>query len=117
MGIRNLGLSMLSMLAIAAFAPAQASMGVSEGLTAGGNAVVTYSDPNRANDVVIVEVDNGVAGQVQFVEIQLDGNGNGSADWEVPGAGWFLANFTAVDAPDVRTETRAIALPPPSPFF
>ncbi|MHC4516123.1 MAG: hypothetical protein ACYS5W_20825 [Planctomycetota bacterium] len=104
------------MLALATFAPAQGKLGVPYGLQAGSTTQVTYSDPSRAGDSVMVEIDNGVAGEVQVIEIPLDENGNGSVDWDVPAQGWFVAKFNVPDAPDVLEKARAIALPPPSAF-
>jgi len=105
MGIGNLGLSLLSMLALAAFTPAQGSLGVSEGLTAGGTAQVTYSDPDQAGGHVDVEVSNDM-GEVQTLRIKLDANGVGTAEWDVPETGWLLASFRT---PGVSlAETRPI---------
>ena len=59
MGIRNLGLSLLSMLALAAFTPAQGSISLPEGELSGGqNTTVTYTNPDRAGQLVVIKVDN-----------------------------------------------------------
>jgi hypothetical protein len=95
MGIKSLGLSMLSMLAFAALAPAQGQISVGS-MTAGQPTAVTYSNPDRAGESILVKVDNG-EGEVEVIEIQLDKNGKGSEDWDVP-ANWMGANFGTDDA-------------------
>lgn len=101
MGVKSLGLSLLSMLAFAAFIPAQGQIGLPAGpMTAGKPATVSYSNPDRAGESVAVKVDNG-EGEVQVIEIQLDANGHGSEEWQVP-PGWFVASFAAGDAHETR---------------
>jgi len=99
MGIKSLGLSLLSMLAFAAFTPAQGQISVGS-MTAGQPTTVTYSNANRAGEAVMVKVDNG-EGEVRVLEIQLDENGRGSEEWEVP-TGWGLATFSTNDAHQLR---------------
>ncbi len=96
MGIRNLGLSLLSMLALAAFTPAQAAIGVSGPLQGGQNTTVTYTNPDRAGEVVVVIIESDAKG-VQRLHIQLDENGAGSEDWRVPG-GTVVVYFSTDDA-------------------
>lgn len=106
MGIRSLGLSLLSMLTFATLAPAQGSLGVSEGLQAGGTAQVTYSNPDQAGSQVDVEVSNDM-GEVRTIKVVLNENGVGTAEWEVPETGWLLASFRTPDGG--VAQTRAIA--------
>ncbi len=97
MGIRNLGLSLLSMLALAAFAPAQGTISLPGGPLPPGQYIdVTYTNPARAGEVVLMKIDNG-EGEVNILEFQLDENGQGSEDWRVP-SNWMAANFVTDDA-------------------
>ena len=101
MGIRNLGLSLLSMLALAAFTPAQAFSFPTHALPGGGNTTVTYTNPDRAGEVVTVMIDNGKGEPPQRLEIQLDENGEGSEDWDVPST-WIVAVFVTNDVTESR---------------
>lgn len=73
-------------------------------LQAGETATINYSNPEMAGETVTVEVDNGdpVNPETDSVEIPLDANGNGSADWPVPD--WPVAKFNAPDAPEVEKD-------------
>ena len=70
-------------------------------LTKGSSATIHYSNPDMAGQTVVVHVDNGMRNntQTQAVEITLDANGEGSAQWNVPD--WFGAKFNAPGAPEV----------------
>jgi hypothetical protein len=67
-------------------------------LTANTNATVAYQNPNRPNQVITVEIDDGgyPTAQRTRVEILLDANGYGSIQWTVPS--WEHATFNAPDA-------------------
>lgn len=81
---------------------AQGSISVNPGvLRAGDSATINYSNPNRAGQVVLIEIDNGSrrTPQTATIEIHLDANGNGSASWAVPA--WMVAKFNAPDAAEV----------------
>jgi len=101
MGIKGLGLSLLSMLAFAALTPAQGQIGLpGNSLQAGQPTTVTYSNADRAGELVLMKVENG-EGDAQVLEIQLDHNGCGSEEFQVP-AGWMVASFETNDASEVR---------------
>lgn len=73
-------------------------------LTAGGTANVEVTDASRAGRTVIVEIDNGSVTHPRsdFVEITLDDQGRGQADWDVPNdPEWQTANFNAPSGPGV----------------
>ena len=72
-------------------------------LAAGGTATVTITG-GPAFSGVTVEIDNGVD-QHDTLNVTLDENGNGSAEWNVPASGWNLARFNYGDA---STVTRPI---------
>lgn len=86
-------------------APA-ASLNISpDPLTVGEKATITYSNPDRAGQTIIVDIDDGgvPTPKTSFVEITLDAAGDGSAKWTVPN--WEGANF---QAPGVGTQTVVI---------
>ncbi|MCB9877579.1 MAG: hypothetical protein H6835_08275 [Planctomycetes bacterium] len=64
-------------------------------LTSGSMATITYSDPSRAGQTILVTIDNGMrrTPEVQTVEIVLNENGVGTANWLVPA--WDGAKFNA----------------------
>ena len=68
-------------------------------------AQVTYSNPDQAGSQVDVEVSNDM-GEVRTIRIELDGNGVGTAEWEVPETGWLVASFRSPDG--TPAETRVI---------
>lgn len=89
-------------LLFAASALAQATISVNPGvLNSGTSASVSYSNPAKANTLVLIAVDNGSRRHPQSatIEIMLDGNGNGTATWMVPS--WALAKFNGPDASEV----------------
>lgn len=93
---------------------AQASLTVNPStLTAGGTATISYADPSKAGETVVVQIDNGGYPSlvVDEVLIDLDANGNGSATWHVP-SDWWSATFQAPDAPSVNC---AVVRPDPPP--
>lgn len=109
MGIRSLALGLFSMLAFAAFTPAQGQISLpGNSLTAGQSTTVTYSNPARAGEIVLMKVDNG-EGDVRVIEVQLDGNGEGSEEWEVPST-WMAAIFATDDAHESRMIDSAIPI-------
>jgi hypothetical protein len=103
--LKELGITLLMALALTATATSQGSLTVTSGpLSVGQEASIQYSNPNKAGQVVRVEIsDGGVNGVTQFVDIQLDESGTGSAKWAVPN--WVAAEFNAPDAPG---EARSI---------
>ena len=104
--LKQLGFSLFATLALAATATGQATLTVTPGpLTVGQEADIDYCDPNRANELIDVEIE-GCDGEFDTVEIQLDDNGCGDATWEVPD--WLCAEFRAPEAP---LEARSIQPP------
>ncbi len=98
-----------SALAFAVAAPAQGTLDVSpDSLEAEGQAEIGYSNPKRAGETIIVEIDDGGSPRTQTdsLEIELDASGEGSTTWKVPD--WDGANFNAPDATEV---TRWILRP------
>jgi hypothetical protein len=95
---------MVGMLSLGA--AAQARLTVSDDLVTGESTKIEYSDPDRANTKIIVTIDNGRLPEptYEYVEIQLDDNGYGSAEWEV--AAWNNAFF---NAPGVEEQARVIS--------
>lgn len=83
------------------------SLTVPKDIAVGQTISIGYSDPSRAGQAITVKIDN--AGYpvpvVILVEITLNREGNGRADWVVPV--WLVANF---NAPGVDEETREINL-------
>ena len=83
---------------------------VPEGTLAAGSQVqVGYSNPNKAGETVRVEV-RGVGfpmPDVSYIDIPLDGAGNGTVPWTVPG--WSFVVFNAADAEEVQREIAATA--------
>lgn len=80
-------------------------LSVPYGLESNETVVIEYKNPNMGGKKIQVAVDNGDPGdpQTQMIEIQLDSNGEGSANWTVPA--WRIAKF---NAPDVAEEFRYI---------
>lgn len=104
MRTKGLAVCLLGALLCLAAGPGSASFTVTpDGLWAGSTATISYSDPNLAGKTILVEItDGGVTTQQEaYVTIHLDGNGNGSASWTVPEAGWSLAYFNAPEAHEV----------------
>lgn len=98
------------MLLFAAMATAQAAMTVTAGVLQVGQQIeVTYSDPNRKGETIIVEVDDGTrpTPKVILLYIHLDQHGKGSTTWTVPM--WWSAGF---NAPGVQEINRFIDGPP-----
>lgn len=91
---------------LAATASAQ-TLTVSGGaiLQGGDTVLLTYTDPAKAGQTVVVLVSGGFpTPTVSEVAIVLDANGQGTGKWVV-NAGWRSANF---DAPDVSGFTVPI---------
>lgn len=103
--LKQLGIALLTTLALTATAKAQGTLTVSPGpLSVGQQASIQYSNPDRAGQRVCVEIsDGGVNGVTHFVYIQLDESGNGSTTWTVEN--WVAAEFRA---PDAAAEARPI---------
>lgn len=71
-------------------------------LQAGSSTTVTYSNPSMAGQTVVIEVDNGMrgGGETMSIEIDLDENGVGRKNWNVPL--WWGANFNAPGVAEVH---------------
>ncbi len=97
--LKHLALCALSTLALVVAAPAQATMTVSPGpLTVGNDATITYCDPDKANQTIVVDIDDGGDNSDQ-VSIVLDANGCGDTTWTV--LSWTVAFFNAPDVPEI----------------
>lgn len=70
-------------------------------LTQGSVATVAYTNPSRAGQTVLIQVDNGDRHNplTTTIEIVLDEDGHGVATWDVPY--WRRAKFNAPDVPEV----------------
>lgn len=81
-----------------------ASVGTAQQLTApatanvGQQITITYSNPDKANQTVSVRVLDDNGDQVALLEIQLNGNGEGSVQWTVLATPGFGYEFLADDA-------------------
>lgn len=96
----------LGVVLATAMVVAQASMSVTSGLLKVGEAVqITYSDPSRANSVVVVQVDDGrfPVATIYEVVIHLDSKGTGTVSWTVPDCDMLRFN-----APGVRQLSRVV---------
>ena len=71
-------------------------------LKSGTSVTLTYTNPAMANQVVIIDVDNGMrhGTLTAVVEITLDANGVGTGTWQVPA--WLGANFNAPGIAEVH---------------
>lgn len=107
MRLKQFVLAVLGVFGLAVDTPAQKLKVTPEGLTAGGNATISVSNPGRAGRNVLVEIDNGGVTHPEFdyVTVTLDDNGNGSANWHVP-SGWNQANFNAPETPVISILVR-----------
>ena len=114
---KRFALSAIGALVLAAAAPAQKLEVGPDALTAGGEASVGYEDPSKAGETVLVEIDNGDPSNLLYdnVLVYLDGNGKGSATWDVPEGGWDLANFMAPGVPTKQFPVNPGPPPPPPP--
>ena len=113
---KRFALSVMGALVLAVAAPAQLVIGP-DSLQAGGDAHISYSDPSRAGLNILVEIDNSSPLNPLYdsVIIQLDGNGEGSADWHIPEGGWSSATFTAPGAPSMSMPVNTAPPSPPPP--
>ena len=81
-----------------------ASVGTAQQLTApatanvGQEITISYSNPDKANQTVGVQVLDDNGDQVALLEIQLNGNGDGSVQWTVLATPGFGFEFVADDA-------------------
>jgi hypothetical protein len=62
-------------------------------LTAGDDAKISYSDPSRGGQTVVVTVTGGFPVQTIEIPIPLDADGSGSKTWKV--LSWHSASFNA----------------------
>tara|TARA_R110002073_G_scaffold219525_2_gene379835 strand:+ start:96 stop:440 length:345 start_codon:yes stop_codon:yes gene_type:complete len=71
-------------------------------LTSGGIASINYCNAALANQVVTIDVDNGMrhGTETAVIEILLDANGVGTGTWQVPA--WMGANFNAPGVSEVH---------------
>ncbi len=91
----------ISALLLATSAPAQEG-GEGEiqvgSLVAGDDARITYSNPDMAGALVLVEIYSGE--ESEYILIELDEDGEGESIWSVPEE-WDYALFNAPDSEDV----------------
>jgi len=92
-------------LGLAGAARAQGDITVPDGMTAGDQIDITYSNSDRAGQTVTVKLDNGdpFDPEVLTLEVTVSANGVGTVTWTIPS--WKLVNLNAPDASEV---TRAI---------
>src|SRR5262245_8784992 len=97
---RKGGLATVLGLALFTSSLAAQSMTVSGGgmLTGGTKADITYDNPARAGQTVVVTVSGGTPVVTVEIPVLLDSTGKGKGTWLVIGA-WWSADF---NAPDVR---------------
>jgi hypothetical protein len=89
-------------LSAAPLAAKSASLNVEpQTLTEGQTAKITYSNPAKAGQNVLIEIDNGRRRDTVtvFVEMTLDATGSGTVMWLVPD--WQLAKFNAPGATEI----------------
>lgn len=111
-------LSAIGALALAVAVPGQVKFEVGpDALTAGGQANVSYKDPSRAGQTVLVEIENSdpLNPLYDYVLIELDASGEGSGDWDVPEGGWGSARFLAPAAPPKTFPVNPTPQPTPGP--
>ena len=82
--------------------PAAPTLDVPGLLYVGQGTTIYYSNAELAGQEVVVDIGN-IEGAFDQVTIQLDANGDGSANWTPPE--WDLAVF---QAPDVTAVTKTI---------
>ena len=65
----------------------------------------------------MVEIDNGgvLNPEFDYVTIELDRHGQGSAKWVVPESGWNQANFNAPECPVLSRLVGGVRDPRPLP--
>jgi hypothetical protein len=80
------------------------TIGPGEILEGGSLASLSYSNPARAGQTIVVTLVGGTPQTTQEVMIRLDGAGNGTSSWSVP-TDWDKANVTA---PDVAEQVVVI---------
>ena len=68
-------------------------------LTAGDTAKISYSDPQRAGQTVVVTVTGGFPVQTIEIPIPLGSDGSGSGTWTV--LSWHSASFNAPGVPEL----------------
>lgn len=81
----------------------QPSLTINQSSLKSGRAVsITYSNAALANQVVRIDVDNGMRRRTRtaVIEISLDANGVGTATWQV--MAWMGANFNAPGAAELH---------------
>ncbi|MFT4841330.1 MAG: hypothetical protein ACI8UD_000015 [Planctomycetota bacterium] len=68
----------------------------------GGTASINYANAAMANQIVMIDIDNGMRRSTltAVIEIVLDANGMGTATWQVPA--WMGANFNAPGVTEVH---------------
>ncbi len=109
LSLARLGQSVLAIVIFAGAAAAQGTLTVSdEILTAGMTTTITFCDPDRAGDIVTVDIDDG-SGVIETLLIQLDEGGCGSVDWVVPSG----IDGVEIVADDGTRASRPVEEPPP----
>lgn len=93
LGLQKLGITALCVLALGAVSNAQVSVGQSM-LHAGENANVTVMSPSKANQTVVVcieDVSDPLNPKTQTVAVTLDEEGHGVVTWTVEP--WEMVRF------------------------
>lgn len=100
---RVLVTSMLAVASLSAQKSAPPALTINESsLRNGGTASINYANAAMANQVVMIDIDNGMRRSTltAVIEIVLDANGMGTATWQVPA--WMGANFNAPGVTEVH---------------
>lgn len=101
--VKQLGITLFTIIALAATATGQTLTVTPGPLSVGQEASIQYSNPSRAGEEITVEIHDGAGNPPAKVKIQLDENGEGSGTWTVPN--WDVAIF---EAPEATAEARPI---------
>ncbi len=109
LSLARLGQSVLAIVIFAGAAAAQGTLTVPEGVLISGTTVsIEFCDPDRAGDVVTIDIDDG-SGVIETLLIQLDEGGCGSVDWVVPSG----IDGVEIVADDGTRASRPVEEPPP----
>jgi hypothetical protein len=68
-------------------------------VTPGATVNLSYEDPARANQTIVVTITGGNPPRIEAVPIQLDGSGKGTGNWKVP-TGWRKGFVNAPGCPE-----------------
>ena len=78
-------------------------------VTPGSTVNLSYDDPARANQTIVVTITGGNPPRIEAVPIQLDADGKGTGNWKVP-TGWRKG---FVNAPGCQEQIIPISQTPP----